>query len=193
MKEIGDGHLQSHDCSCIMQEKIFFLRFFGKLFKAFSEIFCIDINGLVRLINQTFHKSLESARNRQSHMSLFLQCPPAVANKNTLNKLENFTLYLATSPFPIQLFHWFFPMFRSFTQMKEFKIQFEIYTHGTIGLLDSRRNYFLNIFFFGQIAIYYYIISQQQRAKNASRLFSVVSLVICRGSENNIKNLWSII
>lgn len=38
-------------------------------------------------------------------------------------------------------------MFRSFTQMKEFKIQFEIYTHGTIGLLDSRRNYFLNIFF----------------------------------------------
>lgn len=139
-----------------------------------------------------------SARGTDKVRWIYFCSELPACEKYTLNKLENFTLYLATSPFPIQLFHWFFPMFRSFLprlhsrKWKNLKFNLKFIHTEQLAYWTADETIFWT-FFLGQIAIYYYIISQQQRAKNVPRLFSVVALVICRGSKNNIKILWLII
>ena len=94
----------------------------------------------------------------------------AVSFRRTLNKLKKVYIVFGNVSIsdPIISLIFFFAIATdhfptSFTQMREFKIQFETYTHTEQLALDSRQNYFFYIFFFVQIAIYYYIISQQQR------------------------------
>ena len=94
------------------------------------------------MINWTVHKSLVYMHKV---MRSFYFCTLLT---QTLNKLrKKITMYLATSPLPIQLFHWFlfFISYQQlaltlFTQKSEFKIQFEkiVYIHKWLGRLQTK-------------------------------------------------------
>lgn len=109
------------------------------------------------MINWTIHKSLDCTA--QAHKVDSISALLILCHCETLNKLKNLHCIWQTSPFPIQLFHWFFLFFfatRFWLHSRKWEnLKFNLKFIHTNNWLDSRQNYFFYVLLDCNLLLYH--------------------------------------